>query len=202
MRKHETMMVVAVASLTLATTQARANVPEEKGETTALALTLGGTAASAGLILAGASMRGEPRIGFIAIGAVTGAFMPSIGHVYGHGKARSTGLTLRLAGVAVVGLGLLIGDGGGGGDTCDTWMPEGCRTWSSPSFGAADGTREWVMGFCVATIAVGALIDVITVRYKTRAHTARLSGTRVQLAPATVSSPTGVAPGVQLTGSF
>lgn len=158
------MKLAVVAALT-ATLAAPAHAePEEsspKSETTALALSLGGTLASAGLMAYGLS-RGPEKAGvaMFDVGLASALITPSLGHFYA-GKVMTTGLVLRGAGAAIAAV--------GAAQSLGCW-DNTCNAWDS-------GLVALGVGASVA--AVGAIWDIATAPKAARDYNAR----HVRIAP-------------------
>ena len=132
----------------------------EVSEGTALAIALGGTAASYGMLILGAEMedRGNAGHTLATIGAVGTLIAPSAGRWYA-GSGGWRGLALRLAGVgtSALALGALLSE-------CPLFSEHSCN----PA-GAA------VLGIAAAGLYVGGTIDDIVMAPRdARAHNERL----------------------------
>ncbi len=139
-------------------------VAGEKRESTALWLSLGGTVASIGLLALAENTAndstgsGDLADGLGTVGAIGLWFAPSAGHWYA-GKLWTTGLGLRLAGagVALVGVVLLVGciDSD---NTCD------------------EGAAAVLMVGGAAAFVGGGIYDIATAPTSVREHNDRLRG--------------------------
>ncbi|MBA3461403.1 MAG: hypothetical protein H0T46_15680 [Deltaproteobacteria bacterium] len=100
--------VAALASIVIATGSAHAGSPDTsppKDPNTALALSLGGSLVSVGLMGAGMARNDETGAKLFVAGLWSTVITPSLGHWYA-GEVASTGFKIRLAGAAIVGVGL------------------------------------------------------------------------------------------------
>lgn len=157
-------------------------IPGEKSPGIALALSLGGTVGSYVLAVAGGETQSDELSSMGAIGVF---LAPSFGHWYA-GKGWTDGLTLRLAGVGgmMVGLILLLGDCGFEGDSsCDE----------------APGTVLMVVG--AGAYVGGTILDIATAPGQARKYNERL---RERAANGWALSPvvTGDRAGFVLSGRF
>jgi hypothetical protein len=95
--------VAVFTAILAAAAPARAETDAPKSENTALALSLGGTLASAGLMASGFSLMShddETGARLMGVGLMSFAITPSLGHIYS-GKILTGGLALRAGGAAV-----------------------------------------------------------------------------------------------------
>jgi hypothetical protein len=162
-------------------TPSRATMPVEGevSENTALAMSLGGTALSWGLIAAGASMDSEEGGELLGkLGGFGAVVAPSFGHWY-RGKYWTRGLGIRLAGTGVAAFGgILI---------------------LSSIFGGGEGNAEVGVGMMIAgggLFVGGTVDDIIQAPRMARRHNMQLRGLAVV---PTVQRGGG---GLALSGSF
>ncbi len=150
---------------------------ETRDPTTALGLSLGGTAAGVGLL---ASAWGDTDGDVPAlVGAALITFGPSFGHAYA-GNWLTAGLGRRAFGLVLTGLGV------------DEAL--GCAGSDGPCH-AGEGT----LAAGLALVGAGAIYDIATApgaaRDFNRAHA-------LQLTPTTLHAAGGTVPGIALTGTF
>ena len=179
-------MLGAVAVLSALTFTTRAvfaddspPVPKDRG--TAFALSAGGTALSAVLVMAGANSGNAPLVGAGLVGSL---IAPSAGHIYA-GKLGTPGLVLRLvsAGVAVAGLNEAL-KCVGQGSPCDHDPELAGRLLVAAGIGYASG----------------ALLDIATAGRAVDDYNQRL---HLRVTPTVLpTSSSGPAVGLGITGSF
>lgn len=165
-----------IASLAAGTAHAEPDSP--KNENTALALSLGGTLASAGLMAYGVMRDGDEASGvLIGAGLVSSLVTPSLGQFYS-GRILTPGLGLRVAGgaVALIGVAQTLSCVSADRD-CDSFT---------------DGPATIALGGGLA--ALGAVLDIATAPRAARSYNER----HLQLVPAS----TGANLGLSLTGRF
>ena len=179
-------MLGAVAVLSALTLTSRAAFADEsppmpKDRGTAFALSAGGTALSAVLVMAGANSGNAPLVGAGLVGSL---IAPSAGHIYA-GKLGTPGLLLRLVsgGVAIAGL------------------QEGlkCFGQSSPCDHDPRLAGELLVAAGIG-YASGALLDIATAGRAVDDYNQRL---QLRITPAVIpTASSGPAVGLGITGSF
>ena len=175
---------LAAATALLASTAAHADTPEGgKDENTALLLSLGGTAASVALVVAGANSEGSNGDSLVTIGLLSSLVTPSFGHWYA-GDYFTAGMGMRAGGglLAIVGLGQALG--------C-AFAEE-----SDSSCNGDSGAAFMLLG--VGLYAGGTIYDIATAPSAAR----RWNEHHLQLSPMMVSSGAHSGMGVGLGGTF
>lgn len=153
-----------------------------KSENTALALSLGGTAASAALVIAGGQMNNG---GMISAGLLSSLLTPSLGEWYS-GKLVTAGMGIRAASAVVTVVGIA--------QSLKCLDAEGdCHTDASAPILLAGG----LIGY-----AGGTIYDIATAPGEARRYNDR-HGLTLTLAPTPLRTPSGQATmGVGLAGTF
>lgn len=175
--------VAVLSALTFTTRAAFADEspPEPKDRGTAFALSAGGTALSAVLVIAGANSGNAPLVGAGLVGSL---IAPSAGHIYA-GKLGTPGLVLRVvsAGVAVAG------------------VNEALKCFGET--GSCDHDPEWAGELLVLAgigYASGILLDIATAGRAVDDYNQRL---QLRVTPAVIpTASSGRAVGLGITGSF
>ncbi len=158
-----------------------ATTPESDGKSanTALALSLGGTAASVGLYLAGVQ-REDPKL--LVAGGLSSLFTPALGHWYA-GSYATPGMGMRVGG------GLLIAVG----------FSMSFKGFPSEQERGAEATVGEVIGIAgIGLFAGGVIYDIATAGRAAK----RWNAKHMQLAPSVVSSGAHTTMGIGLSGAF
>jgi len=135
---------------------------DEKSETTALALSLGGTIASYALLIGGAASadNGGAGTAMATVGAVGVWFAPAFGHWYA-GTIATRGLGIRAAGGGVAMIGLV-------------WALSECPILGDHCDDTTDA--ELVMLGGLGLFIYGTIDDIVTAPGRVREHNRRLGG--------------------------
>ena len=174
MAKRAALVILLIARVALADRDG-----DVKSRDTALALSIGGSIASVGLVVGGtaATERRAPQLGWAMIAA--SLLTPSLGEWYG-GKYLTVGLGLRAVGAATAVFGVL-------GSYCND---ASCST----------DLGHTLIGLGVITAVSGIIYDIATARGTVDAFNARHR--RVGLAPTVIAPPSGPVMGLGLAGDF
>ncbi len=177
------LAALAVAATALATSApahaepASASEIDGKSASSALLLSLGGTAASAGLYLVGVQ-REDPK--FLVVGGLSGVLAPSFGHWYA-GSYLTPGLGMRLGGAALVGLGFSM----------------------SFSYPDEDHSTKAKVGEAIGIAGIGLVAGGVIYDIATAGRAAkRWNAKHLQVAPSVVSSGTQTTLGLGVSGAF
>lgn len=157
---------------------------DAKSPTTAILLSLGGTAGSLALMVAGANSSGANADSLVTVGLLSTLVTPSLGHWYA-GHYLTGGMAMRAGGgvLVIAGLAQALGssldsENSGSGDNGDS------------------GAAMFLVG--AGLYVGGALYDIATAPSAAE----RWNTTHLQLAPTMVSSGTHTTVGLGLGGSF
>jgi hypothetical protein len=179
-------LVMTVLALALTTTVVRADdgAPTPKSETTAFELSLGGTAASAALVLAGSETNNGDLMLF---GLASSLVTPSLGQWYS-GQPLTTGMAIRAASavVTIAGLGEALGCSSDFSDT-----PHSC----------GNGPGYMMLGGLIG-YAGGTIYDIATAGRAARDYN-DAHGLRMRVSPTVMHTPSGASTmGVGIGGTF
>jgi len=186
-------LVLVLAPVSLSGTAAAQPVPEasDRSRATALALSLGGTMASVGLMVGGTQLDATQGVGeaMELLGGMSLLVTPSLGEWYVD-EHFTFGLKIRLAGfgLATVGGALLASDL----QKFSCWFGTSCKY---------ETLSEVLLVGGAAVFLAGAAYDIATAPRATARHDAR-SRPRITAAPTLVGTSARPVPGVALGGAF
>jgi hypothetical protein len=191
-RVASALALVSLAGGIAAADPADQTAPSEpKDRTTALVLSIAGTAASGALVVAGLSMNNDAGAGLAGAGVLSSLVTPSIGEIYagqpltiGMG-ARTLGAALVLAGAAQS-LGSLCLSADNGPDSC------------SSSSTANPNSSRVLLGIGATAYVAGIVYDIVDAPRAADRYNAH----HFVMAPTVMQTASGTTAGVGLSGTF
>jgi hypothetical protein len=160
--------------------------PTPAGEATATMLSAGGAVAGVALIYLGSKMHEGGDTPIMEVGGAIALIGPSSGEWYAHGRAYITpGLGIRLAGVAMMGLGFGAAiDHACNGGTC-----------AAP---IRNDTSDALVGIGAGVVVAGMVWDIATAGHE--AH--RANARRFAIDPLVMPTTHGTTAGIGMSGAF